>query len=621
MGFMTFTAGVEASPKRMDLRDWAVLALSFAVAVSFGLCYGDANSNQTTYLLEGIGNAHPELWKNDWYVSQTTHYHKLFTYLVTALENFGILPWGLAVLNVAAITATLYAIYFLAGTATEAKFRVWLLTVAVFVLFYRTRSVGFSYVFTTGMQPSALAGMFFVFAACFFAAGRYPMSGLMLGVSGIFHANYGVLAIPVFAAAHLLLDRRNIWPRLLWQLAFPVLAILAQLPMMLQIAGLDLSREVRDFAHTVFVNIALPFHYKTDVFLIELLPFAAWALLAYDPLKAACERAGKRVGEDGALSGAARLKALFMALLLFNAFYFVFSSLLPVDFLVRLCVFRVAPYLLMISVIFFSAAMVGGEEIRGTGRLRMFRLLLAAAFFARYMFFFGSYEQALFIAAALALVPWSFQGRVPGTLKYVTLALALAIGLYSAWDYQDTYMKKHKYTLLLGDHPDTEEFYSWVRSTDRDAVFLTPPVMNEFRVLGLRAAVVDWQGIPFRPDELLIWYSRMKDVTDNGTGLFYKFVTAKNIYDPEYLKHLLTGGHKKSYKSTEQYLISNLVAVYVKGYDNVITRKLPEIAGKYGANYMVCRKDLRITDLAGGNAVFENKSYVVYKIGGKAGKN
>jgi hypothetical protein len=48
-----------------------------------------------------------------------------------------------------------------------------------------------------------------------------------------------------------------------------------------------------------------------------------------------------------------------------------------------------------------------------------------------------------------------------------------------------------------------------VGKTPVDAVFLVPPYMGYFRLIGRRAVVVDSQSPPLVPDELVAWYRRM----------------------------------------------------------------------------------------------------------------
>ena len=87
----------------------AILVAALPVLV-IGATFG-WGLNHSTYLVEGIKIAHPEIWQNDWWVNETTHYHFLFSYLVYGLEKLAILKPALVVANILVIFASFYLIY------------------------------------------------------------------------------------------------------------------------------------------------------------------------------------------------------------------------------------------------------------------------------------------------------------------------------------------------------------------------------------------------------------------------------------------------------------------------------------------------------------------------------
>jgi len=64
--------------------------------------------------------------------------------------------------------------------------------------------------------------------------------------------------------------------------------------------------------------------------------------------------------------------------------------------------------------------------------------------------------------------------------------------------------------LIQGLDVEEQALYNWVRNnTPKDAVFLTAPGMERFRLQARRAIVVDWKSPPLSPDELIEWYMRL----------------------------------------------------------------------------------------------------------------
>ncbi len=55
-------------------------------SLHFGLSYGVGNQN--TYLIQGLQWYDSSLLVNDWFASQTTHYHHYFSYLFSKILEF-----------------------------------------------------------------------------------------------------------------------------------------------------------------------------------------------------------------------------------------------------------------------------------------------------------------------------------------------------------------------------------------------------------------------------------------------------------------------------------------------------------------------------------------------------
>ena len=74
-----------------------MLAVGAALALAYGVPYG--SNNQLTYLLAPLSHAHPELFRHDWLMTETTQYHPVFATLAAPLygiDDRGVVAFGIA---------------------------------------------------------------------------------------------------------------------------------------------------------------------------------------------------------------------------------------------------------------------------------------------------------------------------------------------------------------------------------------------------------------------------------------------------------------------------------------------------------------------------------------------
>jgi hypothetical protein len=68
--------------------------------------------------------------------------------------------------------------------------------------------------------------------------------------------------------------------------------------------------------------------------------------------------------------------------------------------------------------------------------------------------------------------------------------------------------------------PARQPLYRWVRDvTPRGAIFAGPPDWKDFRLVAQRAVVADWAVPPARPDEMIEWYGRLRDVVGQADAV------------------------------------------------------------------------------------------------------
>jgi hypothetical protein len=444
------------------------LAVAFAFALSFGLNFG--TGNQTSYLLAAVHRRDPTLLRRDWFVTETTQYHLVYTQLGAALLELDPSGWLMAVLNLLLVTG--------AGLALYAMCRVLAGPRGALASFFLTMAFAFAkhwpgplmtYVFDEAFQPSGLSSAFLIGAAAAFVAGRFGWSGVLLGVSAVCHLNMLVLALPAFALAQLLLGREAIARRLAMQLTWAAAAALPFLPMMLR-ANMPVPNA--DFARHVWLVIRFPHHFGVREHLRHFLPFCGWLLLATAVL---CRFF--RAREEAALGRLAALLAGLAAVIVAGTF-----GALLTDRLASLFAWRLVAHFVVFCQVAFSVVVV--------------RLLLDPASWARL-------PRALARGARLA--------RTTSAHPYaVTVACALLLVNYAVGPLAR--MPNHS-SLLVQRADARRELETWLRErSPKDALFLIPPEEETLRFRGERAVVIDWKSVPSIPSQILEWYRRIGDV-------------------------------------------------------------------------------------------------------------
>src|SRR5262249_33542608 len=185
---------------------------SFLIALSFGFSYGNVG-NQFSYYPHALNHLSPDFLAYDWLVQETTPYNVRFEWIVWLTHALGSVPWWSAILNLVLVTAGICVIYRIGLAYTQQWALVTFLIVLLFVMIDRTQSVGMSYLFGEGLQPSTLASVAWLASILWFLSGRIQLSGVSLALGGFFHANFLILGIGMFSLAHLALCRDALFRR------------------------------------------------------------------------------------------------------------------------------------------------------------------------------------------------------------------------------------------------------------------------------------------------------------------------------------------------------------------------------------------------------------------------
>jgi hypothetical protein len=508
--------------------------LGNVVAIVFGcvttLCitgYQFGHGNHTVYLLEPLRLVHPELLTQDWFTTGTLQYHAVFARAASALMKLGIVEpaflAGYLLLVLAWHVAWLGLTIALGGTR---------LTYALSVVLYYLSAAGVSlgaYQFLQdgAFLPSNVASVAMLWGLWMWSINRRAAAGVWLGLSGMLHLNWAVVAVGLWVALQAwdLLTRRRRWTR---DDAFGSAALLV--PCLLNV-GLALSaslRQTSDIPLEQFVRIYVllrhahhvdPLSWPVMLWISFLwpMPLAVWAYF---------RRRGdaqSRIARVFVLIGALQLSAL-----VFAGVWFVSETL------VQLMLWRFSIYLKLIACI--GAAYVvcdtGMLTRRGT-RVAVGAAPLLVITLIGTLLVAGSHagaDSAMRLAsdlirshfipvalfAALCAVPLILSlSLMRFEIALAVLMLAVAAAGWGRW-------------LGLGMtperiDPDYLQVCQWARQqTPIDATFLVPPGETAFRLHARRAIVVNFKHVPQLSGELLEWSGRLAKVlgVDDLTGHF-----------------------------------------------------------------------------------------------------
>lgn len=502
-----------------------VLVASVAFGLSFGLNYGV--DNQTAYMLSSLRLLDPSVLANDWYASGPAGFHPTFAYLGWFLLSLDRGGFYVGALLVTVVTLGALCFYWLASVLWERRVALASFLLLLALLFVtRTKSVAVSYAFDFILQASTLGSLFLVAALPPFVAGRWMLCGVMLALSGLFHANYLVLGIATFGFAHLVIGWKDLPRRLLHQFALPVAAALLLAPLILR----SVSSPDAAAAQDILFNVRSPHHYVPKNFRNNFFSLAAWQMLGIG--------AGAWLLREGADKGK-RLGALLLAFAVLLWTGTALTTWVWIPRFAQIFVWRFAPYHnIMLGLLFCGAVVHVATRPSLARKLSPTSLALALGGLVSIgMLSNGGDDDertsSMAGALLLTLVPAAlglatlgvgklgerFGAAFTGARAWLTrhgawlvVALAAALCFVIGRPYVTSYRTRSN---VLNPATGAEhELYDWVRAnTDKGAVFLTPPSLDKFRLWAERAIVIDWKGCPIVPSDIMEWYHRLEDVS------------------------------------------------------------------------------------------------------------
>lgn len=476
----------------------AVIAVALLVAHACGYAFGAAN--QTTYFLQALHRAHPELFHNDWLVTSTSEYHSVF-----GLVGAWLFRADDAGATAFATTHVIFMVVLLCGVFLVVRGATTQLAVAIFVLVTGwlavngVHSIAGSYLWSCYLQPSLIASAAWTVALAMHVRGRPLATGLALAAGGLFHVNFMFLGIGMFGLAELVADGDRRWRRLALTLVPQLVALAVLAPEILANAG----GSDPDRALWVLVEFHAQVHYK---------PLWVWravpSLVRWVALAIAVAPVAGAYGEPVAVRRLVWWSAIAGAICALGALVMMIPAVLP---LTRLYVWRLAPFSIAAAQIVIAIAIAASiADPRCWLAQPLWRRIAAVGLVAwialRLPFTTPApADWLLWIALAAIAVAWVVPARWRSMLLTAMAVATLAVPLW----YRRAEVV-HPKTGLDADGSNDAALYEWARtSSPVDVVFLTPPDLYRFRLLGRRAIYADFKSPPLAPDCLIEWHARL----------------------------------------------------------------------------------------------------------------
>jgi hypothetical protein len=497
-------------------------AASIAYGLTFGFTYGV--NNQVAYMLASLRLLDPTILRDDWLAAHTLNYHPAFAYLgwlLLAIGGRG--GWGIGVATVVAAAAGAFALYFVARRLFPAELSLpAFLLLLVLMLASGTREMAMSYAFDPIFQPSMVASALLVASIPPFLAGRWLLSGVLLGLGSLFHANFLVLGVATFGLAHLMLGKgegKDAWrERMPRHLGPSIVVGLLLAPVILKgVGGADAAR-----GQEILFEIRSPHHYRPRGYLADFFPFLAWQMLGLG-LGGWVFRVKEGRGR--------RFAALVLALLAVVWGGTVAAVVFESRRATQLFVWRFAPYVdLLLQLVIVGSVLRWLLTPRAPLRMPPASVAATAAGLAGLLVSLVTRDppvvtwiEWMVLLAVVGLGVRAALHYAPDVVKRIPSwgprAACVAAGALAAFVFVNVVREplstvSRRSNLVTGMPGAETDLYAWLREhTPKDATILSPPGLERFRIASERAIVVDWKSSTYAPAELVEWYRRLEDVS------------------------------------------------------------------------------------------------------------
>ena len=493
--------------------------------------YQFGRGNHTVYLLDALRELHPELLRNDWFVTHTLQYHAVFSALTALLMKLHIVQPAFLV-GYLLLVLLWHIAWRGIVSAVGADERTYLLSIIFYYVSAAGISIGvFQFLQDACFLPSNVANIAMLWGIYQWMLGNRLRAGMWFGVAGLFHVNFAAMTIGLWTVlvAWSWFDRRPTRlrellgdPILWWSTAIAFVPSLFNLsmavPAELRHGGtMPMKEFVRVYVRFRHAHHFDPLHWPLGLWLSFLWPIP----LAIGVGRGYLGRLRFRFN-DALQYARQEMAKVFLVIggLLIIAFFFagVWFANEP---LVQLCLWRFSIFVKMFSCIGAAGFVVKCLRANVLAALISTVVLISAVllgvFWMTHEEYHGmvtqtgwSHRIALALAViALAVIAIDYDlstSKLSSAFRWIA-APALVFMLVIMWP-----------SLGVGMTPEPEDpnyraVCAWARhSTPIDAIFLVPPQETDFRLYGQRAIVVNFKHVPQLSGEIVQWQQRLLDV-------------------------------------------------------------------------------------------------------------
>lgn len=524
--------GAGIKERALQVLGHLLFAAAGGLLLLYRLPYGFETNDQYQYLLLPYRSIYDGFLTGDWFTWETTHYHVAFSWFIRFLHGVAgeaRFPYAVFATHALVLCAVAFS---LLRTAKAAGFG-WIAAAAALMTvgFVSHFGIAGALVNHGVLLPADMALAPFLLGVAFLVQDRRLISGLFLGLAGLLHANFAILAPMAVAgpeAIHMARTRR-IRPTLLLAGGFLLMAW----PTLIASVVAVVTADPAPGALAVLFEVRSPHHYMPSF--REATPIA-WLLVL--------TAAGLPVWLTGGSAALGRLRGIALSLAALQVLAYL-GTAMEIGFLIRLFFWRFSVPLALIL-----AVAAGQTLVRAVTEGRLSWLLygaaavpLVASFAAKGevitapSLFLGGY--GLLVPLVIPLTAAAILMRL-GTGRLVHMIAAVLAASALAWTltvslpgvavaprrmlrWQSAEAKWSELTHIDDDRitgrRQALSLYAWIRKhTPRDASFLIPPGQDSFRLMARRAVFVDWKCCPMKGSEVLEWQRRMLQVM--GTNRF-----------------------------------------------------------------------------------------------------